>query len=97
MLSRRAYDNESGENMRRPLLRLAMLETCELVWNDAQLIQQVREVTSDDKALHSILAFFRSDHQHASTNIRRRFQDYNFRGGVLYFQDKVVVPNHEEL
>ena len=51
MLSRRAYDNKKGENMRRPLLQLAMLETCELIWNDAQLIQQVREVTSDDKTL----------------------------------------------
>ena len=86
MLSKRAYNNETSENMRL-LLQLAMLETCELVWNDAQLIQQVREVASDDKTLQPLLAFFRSDHQEASTDIRRRFQDYSFRDGVFYFQD----------
>ena len=69
MLSKRAYDNKIGENMRRPFLRLAMLETCEPVWNDAQLIQQVRRVTSNDKTLQPILAFFRSDHQHDSIDI----------------------------
>ena len=45
MLSRWTDMEDNKNNILKPLLRLAMLETCELVWNDAKIIQNIKSST----------------------------------------------------
>ena len=54
MLSRRADMEDDKNNISKPLLRLAMLETCEPVWNDAKIIQNIKSSTKEDRSLEPI-------------------------------------------
>lgn len=97
MLSRRP-DITKGENeCSRPLLRLAMLESCELVCNDASLIKSIKIATNKDETLQPILAFLSNNPGKAPIDARRRFQDYKFLDGILYFREKKFVPHDQEM
>lgn len=97
VLSRRIDVKENGEGISKPLLRLAMLETCEPIWNDAQIIQKIKSATKEDMTLLPILNFFMNNPKDAPANIRRQFQQYDFQEGILYFRNTIYVPDEEEL
>lgn len=97
MLSRRNDTDKNMDNNSKPLLRLAMLETCDPVWNEVEILQLIRETTADDKSLQPVLAFLNNEPGRAPTNIRRRFQDYVYKDGILYYMDKIMVPDNEEI
>ena len=81
----------------RPLLCLGALESCELVWTDAYIIEYLKVAILEDSALAPILTFFKEDSQKIPTDIRHRLQDYTFLGGVFKFKDKIHVRQDEEL
>ena len=97
MLSRRASIEEDKNNISKPLLRLAMLETCELVWNDAKIIQNIKSSTKEDRSLEPIWAYFTNGPDKAPTSICRQLQDYSLQDDIFYFKNTMVVPDDDEL
>lgn len=58
MLSRRPDVLGGSLEDSKPLLWLAAMEACELVWTDAQISERIDVATSEDTTLKPILAFF---------------------------------------
>lgn len=96
-LSRRADVIQDGIQDSRPLLKLAALEGCEPVWTDKFISDHIWMVMADDPMLQPILAYFQHGPDRAPTDVRRRFQDYVFKDGLLWFKNAIFVPNKEEL
>ena len=84
-------------NISKPLLRLAMLETCEPIWNDTKIIQNIKSSTKEDRSLKPIWAYFTNGLDKALANIRRQLQDYSLQDGILYFKNTMVVSDNDEL
>ena len=59
MLSWRSNIIKEDKGEARPLLRLAMLDSCELVWMDARIIEHIKIAIGEDSTLESLLAFFK--------------------------------------
>ena len=72
MLSRRADMKDNKNNISKLLLRLAMLETCEPIWNDAKIIQNIKSSTKEDRSLESIWAYFTNGLDKALASIRQQ-------------------------
>jgi transposase InsO family protein len=96
-LSRRIDLMEGKSQEQRPLLRLAALESCQLVWDDDRILKRLKVATAEDSMLQPILAIFNKDSHQISGDMRRRLQAYTFNDGVLRFQDRIYVPEDEEL
>jgi len=60
----------------QPLLRMAALELCELVWSDARIIERLKVSTLEDATLEPILAFFRRDFYKVPLDIRHTSRLY---------------------
>ena len=58
MLSRQMDIAKEDTKGSSPLLRLAILESCESVWNDSSIIKRIKIAIKEDETLHPILAFF---------------------------------------
>lgn len=97
MLSLRTEIAEGREETLRPLLRLGVMEWCELVWNDTQIVEHSKLATIEDATLEWVLAYFRNGPDRALLSIRQWFQAYRFSHGLLYFRDVIVVPHNNEL
>jgi len=85
MLSRRTDSKDDHEGYIKPLLRLAMLETYELVWNDMRIFEPIKLASLKDSTLEPVLSFFSHGPEQAPVDIRRRFQAYHLTDGILYF------------
>jgi len=96
-LSRRADITEQGQQEPRPLLKLAALETCEPVWTDNQILEQIRLKSTTDPTMRPMLAYFQNGVDKAPADVRRRFQSYNINDGILCFRGLVFVPDNHEL
>lgn len=88
---------EEGDRDHRPLLKLAALKTCEPVWTDDFIKKCIKVATTSDIMLKPILAYFQNGPQQAPVDIRRRFQEYALKDGVLWFRNNIFVPDNEEL
>ena len=97
MLSRRADMEDDKNIISKPLLRLAMLETCEPVWNGAKITQNIKSSTKEDRSLEPIWAYFTNGPDKASTSIRRQLQNYSLQDDILYFKNTMVVPDDDEM
>lgn len=69
----------------KPLLRLATMEACQLIWINAQNLEHIKIATARDTTHKPILAFFINDLNHEPSHIRWQFHDYTFNNGVIYF------------
>jgi len=64
---------ESQEQDPRPLLKLAALESCEVVWADLQILNRIQLSTQQDPTLQLILAYFTNGSDRTPVDVRRRF------------------------
>ena len=72
MLSRREDIEDDKNNISKPLLQLAMLETCEPVRNDAKIIQNIKSSSKEDRSLKPIWAYFTNGPDKTLASIRRQ-------------------------
>ena len=70
MLSRRTDYMKQDSNISKPLLRLAMLESCEPVWSDEIIMENIKRAITEDEALQPILAFFMNGPDKAPIGVR---------------------------
>ena len=63
---------DNKNNISKPLLQLAMLETCEPVWNDTKIIQNIKSSTKEDRSLEHIWAYFTNGLEEVLANIRQQ-------------------------
>lgn len=96
-LSRRSNVIEEGSQSPRPFLKLAALEACERVWPDNFILEQIQVAMRTDPMLQPILAYFEHGPEKAPSDIRRQFQHYALRDGILWFKGTIFVPNNAEI
>ena len=96
-LSRRSDLTDTMPHEPRPFLKLAALEACEPVWPDTVIQAHVKTAIRLDPTLQPLLAYFENGAARAPADVRRKFEGYELRDGVIWFHDTLFVPNDEEL
>lgn len=96
ILSRRIDVTNGMHEEKRPLLRLAALESCEPVWTDDDIYERIKIAITEDTTLEPILSFCQNSSQ-LPLDMRRRLQGYTFKDGLLSFEGRIYVPNDNDL
>ena len=68
MPSRQTEIQEGRKDGLKPLLKLTVLDSCELVWSDARIIEQIKLATIEDATLSSTKSFALRKHKVSSYN-----------------------------
>ncbi|KAF8696459.1 hypothetical protein RHS03_07869, partial [Rhizoctonia solani] len=64
---------------------------------ELEIVTEICSKLREDPSLDQIIQFLMEDADNAPPSIRKAYQDYDWEEDLLWYQGKLVVPNHKPL
>ncbi|KEP45615.1 putative Transposon Tf2-1 polyprotein, partial [Rhizoctonia solani 123E] len=95
-LSRRSdhLDIPPGEQI---MLPAEIFANAAYVDTESHLQTLIERALDKDEDLEEILHYFQVKQENAGITLRRAFKEYHMEAGLLFYQNKIVVPNDEDI